>query len=321
MPHTNKVCAPKRQEARFQTGRCCFTFATLRMMLRVLYAETAIRYYRPCTRYGGSGGHNDHRVRTGMCKTVLEAVDGIAQEQWLTDRSTIALRLWQDTVAVHTRMRSELGPPSKAYVGNDWLSAETLGNKLAQFSERYTWRFSSLDVYPSHTLPITSKHIRNKLKKVWSKTRRYSSFGCILNTSHGDIGTHWVAVFFKRRTQCIEYFDSFGAPANTRILKILSTIQQCLQEESLKKWSIQAGCGPKLQQGGTECGMFALYYIKQRLLKRSRSDILYSNPPSDSMMHTLRREYFTPPVASIPYASSSPLKLGTFKGLDLIAIE
>ena len=134
----------------------------------------------------------------------------------------------------------------------------------------------------------------------------YSSFGSVFN-----IGNHWVCMFFNRTSQEIEYFNSFGTsddfgslPANVQI--ILTAVKNSLSSWSKMPWTIVHEDCPALQKDARECGMFALYYIHQRLLRKTRAQILAATTVNDASMARLRAHYFigVHPPATDPQRAS-----------------
>jgi hypothetical protein len=111
-------------------------------------------------------------------------------------------------------------------------------------------------------------HINNKVYKMQQPAR---CFGCVINTdiSTGK-GKHWVAIFVDMRSSydpwTIEYFNSSGQkPPNPMMIWIKRT------EDYLNKYRKNGGVisirvtSIQHQTSKTECGLYALYYIRRRL--------------------------------------------------------
>lgn len=73
-------------------------------------------------------------------------------------------------------------------------------------------------------------------------------------------GTHWVAVYFKSRTEK-EYMDSFGFPPPPVFYSILSPF--CLYNQTLLQNPIS-----------TLCGGYCLYYLFHRSIKDDMTSVL-----------------------------------------------
>jgi hypothetical protein len=107
------------------------------------------------------------------------------------------------------------------------------------------------------------------------KARRpCNTFACVLNTDYSSgRGKHWVAVFGDCRGDgpwSVEYFNSAGNPPPREVVK--------WAEETaarLKLCRVRAGSSAPVeatyltntrhQDGNTECGLYALYFIRRRL--------------------------------------------------------
>lgn len=289
------VCAPHRKKF----GSCCFKYTTLKMMIKDLYKkyeddDDEQKKYRPGTKYGGDKKKNDHRTRKGMAATVKEFAKGKPQEQWIN------IEPWKSNEILTTAMGEELNPPSDAYKDSQWLSTWDIDLKLEQFSRYYRWRFSSLGARSSEQKNVpnihlqSSKDICKKLEKDWKNRRRYSSFGFVLNVNK----EHWVAIFFRRHSFIIEYFDSKGTALAVypRAVNIIEDLQKKLHEISKQEWKLvppKDEKEKKKQEENNECGMFALYYIEQRLRKKSRESILNDDTKlNDKYVCSLRKKSF-----------------------------
>jgi hypothetical protein len=115
------------------------------------------------------------------------------------------------------------------------------------------------------------------------------TFGCVMNTDNSrGPGTHWVAVFVDMRPEAednmpwtIEYFNSAGRPPAAPVVRWMEQTRAKLTVARAKLLTLQARsnvsgatAGPvetwavssvSHQQSQTECGPYALYYIRRRL--------------------------------------------------------
>ena len=110
--------------------------------------------------------------------------------------------------------------------------------------------------------------------------RRFTCFGCVVNTdtSRGP-GKHWVAVFVDCRAPpgepwTVEYFNSAGRPPPKPMLGWMERTRAKIAEyRSSLPESRNAVCDVisvpvtdmDHQQSQTECGLYALFYIRRRL--------------------------------------------------------
>lgn len=130
-------------------------------------------------------------------------------------------------------------------------------------------------------------------------TRPATVFGCVVNTdtSHGD-GKHWTAVFVDCRAPdgepwTVEYFNSAGNPPPRAMAAWMERTRADLAE-----W--RAGRGPveavpvtdvDHQESMTECGLYALYYIRRRLEGAPYTDFCEA-PIPDAAMTAFRPHVF-----------------------------
>jgi len=110
--------------------------------------------------------------------------------------------------------------------------------------------------------------------------RRFSCFGCIVNTdSSRGPGKHWVAVFVDCRPPpgepwTVEYFNSAGRPPPKPMLGWMERTRARLAEYRAVSTRLgQPDCDVVSvpvtdmdhQESQTECGLYALFYVRRRL--------------------------------------------------------
>lgn len=133
-------------------------------------------------------------------------------------------------------------------------------------------------------------------------------FGCVLNTdtSRGP-GKHWVAVFVDCRGECdggspepwtVEYFNSAGRPPDKPVVRWMERTRASLQayrEGLLARAGELAAAVPVTdlshQESQTECGLYALYYIRRRL-EGTPYAFFRENLVPDEAMTEFRRHVF-----------------------------
>lgn len=105
--------------------------------------------------------------------------------------------------------------------------------------------------------------------------RRFSCFGCIVNTdtSRGP-GKHWVAVFVDCHPPpgepwTVEYFNSVGRPPPKPMLGWMERTRARLAEYRAGRPDCDVVSVPVTdmdhQESQTECGLYALFYVRRRL--------------------------------------------------------
>ena len=110
---------------------------------------------------------------------------------------------------------------------------------------------------------------------------KYRTFGCVMNTdSSRGPGTHWVAVFVDMRPEVgpwtVEYFNSAGRPPAAPVVRWMEQTRAKLADlraelappappappAPVETWAVSS---VSHQRSQTECGPYALYYIRRRL--------------------------------------------------------
>jgi hypothetical protein len=158
-----------------------------------------------------------------------------------------------------------------------WLSTEDINAVLQQY-HYFNDSFKFFGALPSdfHTL----------MKFDYKEFTQYKMCAIVFNLDkHNESGSHWVAFVVDNLHQTIEYFDSIGNPPNKCIKQFIKNVHKTLKGYSLKVNTIQH------QKENSECGVYAIYYIIQRLLG-SDFDTLTHNVISDSNMNRFREYIF-----------------------------
>jgi hypothetical protein len=121
----------------------------------------------------------------------------------------------------------------------------------------------------------------------------HKTFGVVMNTDvRTGGGIHWFSLFCDFRTNpcTVEYFNSSGN-------KPVKQIQDWLikTEENLKSAGHNAKVvilsGNSMQKSETECGLYSLYYIWNRINEVPAQNFQVAKVP-DSMMYAFRKQCF-----------------------------
>lgn len=194
------------------------------------------------------------------------------------------------------------------------LCNENIDSVLAQ------WRveFPAFEPFPFAMIDTTERHTTHPLTAAASPCARANracfprllaegarAFACVLNTDHiGRGGLHWFAVFVDARGTgdapwTIEYFNSSGRPPHTNVVRWMARARSLLAQ-ARESNTAAYGAGPvesvrvsriQHQRSQTECGLYALYYIRCRL-----DGVEYARfargAVSDSLMYEFRRHVF-----------------------------
>lgn len=169
------------------------------------------------------------------------------------------------------------------------------------------------DFFGSVSLPsILDGDVQANLGNGIVRKNKFQCFGCVVNTDvRSGIGKHWVAIFVDCRPKpegtsmmtepwSVEYFNSTGRPPpKTMLYWMEHTRSQLANYRSSKKEYRNtvndvitvAVSDMNHQQSRTECGLYALFYIRRRLEKVPYSFFDQQIIP-DSAMTEFRQHVF-----------------------------
>lgn len=160
----------------------------------------------------------------------------------------------------------------------NWLSTADINNVLQQYQE-FDKTFKFLGALPSDFY----EHAKVK----YSDIEKYKSVGIVFNhDTHDKTGSHWVVLFIDTVGKTIEYFDSTGEGPIPHISKFINflRIRVLPGYKYLQNTRVH-------QRKNSECGVYSIYYIVQRLLKYDFYAVT-SNIISDDQMSKFRKYIF-----------------------------
>lgn len=180
---------------------------------------------------------------------------------------------------------------------NVWLSNVDIERVMKQYEKIYD-DFEFLGPYPIDFAKYFNsyKFDVNVIKRL--RKSGINRIGIVFNTGTLESGgRHWVALFmdFKNKnwndSYTIEYFDSVGSTPPNEITNLINTIiRECCQSNEcirINDYVKQL----QHQNGDSECGVYAIYFITERLKGRTYNDI-QSNEIHDDIMYELRNKFF-----------------------------
>ena len=128
--------------------------------------------------------------------------------------------------------------------------------------------------------------------------RKASCFGCVVNTdTSSGVGKHWVAVFVDgRQTKfnvpwTIEYFNSAGNPPPRPMVIWMARTRANLESYRQGPVATIPVTDMDHQESQTECGLYALFYIRRRL-EEVPYTFFYEQRIPDAAMTTFRQHVF-----------------------------
>lgn len=214
-------------------------------------------------------------------KTMKAAAERLGVEEQSEVLAAVANQIPDAAVDLKTRVKPS-GPADTTAL----LSNSNIDNVMDQWEIK--WRdflhvpFQFINFASADTYYMNKKYYINNLddfKPVEAYAAGYRTLGCVLNTDTGPPGKHWVCVFVDMRGApwTIEYFNSSGNPPPIEVINWEFKIKtQMMMEKKLPgDVEIVRVTSIQHQKSKTECGVYCLYYIFNRLKNRPYS--LFSN--------------------------------------------
>lgn len=160
---------------------------------------------------------------------------------------------------------------------NDWLDSTNINEVEQQYLDLYKSKhFTFLGAQPSDYSKISRINYKNL------KSNNY--IGIIFNTDpHNRPGVHWVSVFIDNINKTLDYFDSLGNNPNKNICSFLKHFPKKIYHFNFNN--------VKHQKSGSQCGVYACFFLNKRLQGKTMTDI-NKQIISDKMMIDYRSEIF-----------------------------
>ena len=195
---------------------------------------------------------------------------------------------------------------------DEWLSNYDIFNVIRQYEETYKdFKFMGPTTIDFDTrLPDNNKCVEDDICEFDLKKdikRGINHFACVFNLDkHYQSGSHWVSMFIDVPEKIIFYFDSAGA---TNIPKEIDVLVKRLQKQASEvdqPFTFTYHNNGRLQHqlGGTECGMYSIFFVitmltgktpfyKDRVLPMSeRLDLFLKKKIPDKVVFDYRDLYF-----------------------------
>jgi hypothetical protein len=167
--------------------------------------------------------------------------------------------------------------PKMSKHSDAWLSTTDINSVLQQYQE-LDHSFKFLGALPADFYKV--------IKVDYSQIPHYKRIGVVFNLdNHDQNGSHWTSFLIDNVSKTIEYFDSAGRQPNKNINGFINKIKKRLPKYTVKINNIQH------QLKNSECGVYAMYFIIQRLFGYTFEDIA-SNIINDPEMNKFRQNGF-----------------------------
>jgi Ulp1 family protease len=128
-----------------------------------------------------------------------------------------------------------------------------------------------------------------------------SKIGVVFNTDPSDSpGKHWVSMYIDLEHGSVDYFDSYGmAPLSVELKRFISSLDDQYYGMYGRRMTMNLNCLGDVctsrvqhQRKNTECGVYSINFIVERLSGRSWYDIVTGNLVDDDSMSLNRDIYF-----------------------------
>jgi hypothetical protein len=180
---------------------------------------------------------------------------------------------------LQTKLKQFTFKPKMTKGRYSWLSTGDINNVMRQY-EKFDNTFFFFGALPSDFYKYASIDT-NLLYK-------YSLLAVVFNLDeHHQKGSHWVSLVIDNNIHSIEYFDSVGDPPNENIKRFISLIRPYLSGYTVRINTV------KHQYKNSECGIYSVFYIIQRLLGYSFQK-LSNDVIKDKAMNKFRDHIFRP---------------------------
>lgn len=165
-----------------------------------------------------------------------------------------------------------------------WLNTYDILKVMKQYEKKYP-DFKFMGVVPSDCPTKIHCELSNMdIQKMKKNNIHHIGLIYNLDTSSGP-GTHWVAMFIDNKNNEINYYDSYGSMPIKLIQDFISKLKINFKKNNYEPTVIYNN--KRHQYGGSECGMYSMNFILERLNGVNMYQISKRNI-SDEDMNKLR---------------------------------
>lgn len=171
---------------------------------------------------------------------------------------------------------------------NTWLNTYDIYYVMKQYEKAYD-DFAFLGPIPSDC-PTKIQCELSKLDLIGMKKQGIDKVGIIYNldVSTGP-GTHWVGMYIDNKNNEINYYDSYGGLPTKLIGNFIGTLVDKYNSNNYKPVVIYND--KRHQYGGSECGMYSMNFILERLHGATMYDMSKVDLPDKNMTHLRKLLY------------------------------
>lgn len=192
-----------------------------------------------------------------------------------------------------------------------WLTTTDIDNVIRQYEKLFP-NFKFLGTVPLDFDKFNNYRLSSNDYCINYRQLGITKLGAVFNLdTHEKRGSHWVSLFCNLDKNYIAFFDSTGVeqpPKEIRHLMdvIREKIESCnpSQYDHLKKYIINKPSqslkikinNVKKQRGGSECGVFCIYFILKCLLGDDPDNIFQDANVNDENINKFRSKIFRPGI-------------------------
>jgi hypothetical protein len=175
--------------------------------------------------------------------------------------------------------------PKMTRTQNAWLSTQDINNVLQQYQD-IDPSFKFLGALPSDFHRVT--------RVDYSQTFNYKRIGMVFNLDgHNEPGSHWVAFLIDNKSKTLEYYDSAARKPNKNIQCFIDTVYDYIKSNGYDYTKHYNNIKHQFQNN--ECGVYAIYFILQRLIGFD-FDHITGKVVKDKDMNRFRNTIFRPRI-------------------------
>lgn len=282
----------------------CLDVKVLRNMMKkfqqVALTEESALAFRPYSKKGGADQDHDHRKKAGLYATIKETLNSADETLWSDEKVAPENKYWQaltqqsanDTKALTRLLKEEYFKPELPAhdFANSWLSSivmERAGWQATQPVKHFAFLGVARPEVRELKMLIMDFHLARKQGRV-------NSYGVIFNTDEAA-GNHWVTVLFWPEQKRYEYFDSMNLPVSSKLGCAIKIMKQHIAQTygfSNLEWTHPVVKRVRHQKGGVQCGMYAIWFLWQRITKKVTLASIHHRIVKDEEMASLRKLFF-----------------------------
>ena len=196
---------------------------------------------------------------------------------------------WQGDEEIKKIIRKTFKPP-QPLGKSTWLNSIDIRDVMSQFEDVYP-EFIFLGPVPIDFDDILTEVGNINLKKL---SKQKKKIGIIFNTDpHNKPGEHWISMFIDLDNKSICFFDSTGDPPSKEIEKLINKLERQSKSLTINFTKFKTTKNKKQHQfNNSECGIYSLFFIIQRLAGNSCNNI-FNTLIHDKKMNENREVFFT----------------------------